>query len=279
MTWSRHLPADSATNDNMTASFLGHLRASTRFPEFWAYSSWLDIVTKYRRTRLGLVWIFVPVAVFVGAIGSIYSRLMGHEPAFYIPYLAIGYVIYRFMVQCTNESASILRSHKPFIMDGRIRLTDFVLRSVSKAFFYFFCTWIVVVGAVVWSPEVHLTSMFTMLLTFPVVIVNMVWWSMCMSLIGARHADTGEMINTALRFGMLLTPILWVGDRFPPGTYFWWAVQANPAYHLINVVRAPLLGQSIDPITIWYLGIMTVLGWVLAALLYRRYARFVPLWI
>lgn len=263
----------------MTSSFLVHLRGSMRFPEFWAYSSWLDVVTKYRRTRLGLLWIFVPVAVFVGAIGSIYSRIMGHEPSFYIPYLAVGYVVWRFMVQCTNESSSILRSHKSFIMDGRIRLTDFVLRSIAKAFFYFFCNIIVVVAALAWSPSMHWAKVFTLILTFPVVALNMIWWSTCMSLIGARHADTGEMVNTALRFGMLLTPILWVGERFAYGTAFWWAVHANPAYHLINFVRAPLLGESIDPLTIIYLAVMTVGGWTLALILYRRYARFVPLWI
>lgn len=263
----------------MTASFLAHLRDSLRLPEFWAYSSWLDIVTKYRRTRLGLVWIFVPVAVFVGAIGSIYSRIMGHEPSFYIPYLAVGYVVWRFIVQCTNESSSILRSHKPFIMDGRIRLTDFVLRSIAKAFFYFTCTIVVIVAALVWSSEMQWARVFTLFLTFPVLILNMIWWSTCMSLIGARHADTGEMINTALRFGMLLTPILWVGERFAAGTAFWWAVHVNPAYHLINFIRAPVLGQAIDPITLWYLAVMTVCGWALAIILYRRYSRFVPLWI
>lgn len=260
-------------------SFLTQLRSSTRSPEFWAYSSWLDIVTKYRRTRLGLVWIFVPVAVFVAAIGSVYARIMGHEAPFYIPYLAVGYVVWRFIVQCTSESASILRAHKPFIMDGRTRLTDFVLRSIAKAFFYFACTSLIIVAALMWSPEMHWPRVFTLLLTFPIVVVNMIWWSTCMALIGARHADTGEMVATGLRFGMLLTPILWVGERFAPGTAFWWAVHVNPAYHLINFVRAPVLGQPIATTTLVYLTVMTVAGWCLAAVLYRRYARFVPLWI
>lgn len=260
-------------------SFFTHLRESTRAPEFWTYSSWLDIVTRYRRTRLGLLWIFVPVALFVVAIGNVYARIMGHEPAFYIPYLAVGYVVWRFIVQCTSDASTILRGHKPFIMDGRVRLTDFVLRSIAKSFFFFVCTLVVIVAALAWSPEMHWPRMFTMALTFPLVVLNMIWWSTCMALIGARHPDAGEMTATVLRFGMLLTPILWVGERFPPGTIYWWAVQINPAYHLINVVRAPILGQPIDPITIAYVGVMTLGGWVLAALLYRRYARFAPLWI
>jgi len=260
-------------------SFFGHLRSSARFPEFWSYSSWLSIATKYRRTRLGLIWAIMPVAVFVGAIGNIYSHLMGHKSGYYIPYLAVGYIVWRFMVQCTNEASSILRESKSFIMDGRIRLTDFVLKSLSKALFYFLISLPVAIVAVTWSPEMHLINFLTILITFPVVFINMIWWSTCVSLIGARHPDAGEVVNTMLRFGMLLTPILWVGGRYAVGSLGWWASHANPAFHLINLVRAPILGESVGVYTWAYLAVMTVGGLALASFLYRRYRRFVPLWI
>jgi ABC-type polysaccharide/polyol phosphate export permease len=53
----------------------------------------------------------------------------------------------------------------------------------------------------------------------------------------------------------------------------------NPFYHMVELVRAPILGQTIDPSTPLYLAVMTVGGWILAILTYRRYARYVPLWI
>lgn len=261
------------------SSFLKDLRESLRRPEFWMYSSWLDIITRYRRTRLGLIWIVVPTAVFVAAIGQVYSTVMGHDREFYLPYLATGYVLFRFMTQCLSESGSILRAHKSFIMDGRVRMTDYILRSIAKAFFFFVCSFVVVVAAVAWSPMTSLTSLFTVLLTFPLVMLNSLWLSGCMSMIGARHVDSSEMVTTLMRFGMLLTPILWVGDRFSPGTFGWWAVHLNPAYHLITVVRNPILGEPIPAASIWFVLIMTVLGWWLTSVLYRRYARFVPLWI
>jgi len=260
-------------------SILEHLKGSVRYPEFWTYSGWLDIVTRYRRNVLGLAWIPIPVLVFIAVIGGVYSTIMGREPEFYIPYLGIGYLVWRFMVQCLTDSVLVLRGHKPFIMDGRVRLTDFVLRAVAKAFFYFVCSLPVVAGVLIWSPEMHVSTMVTMLVTLPVVIANILWVSVCMSLIGARFADAAEMVNTALRFGMLLTPIIWVGERFQPGSLWWWAVHLNPAYHLITIVRAPMLGYEIQPQTYWYIAVMTIAGWGLAALLYRRYARFVPLWI
>lgn len=260
-------------------TYFSHLGESFRQPAFWLYSSWLDIITRYRRTRLGLLWIVIPTAVFIAVIGNVYSRIMGHEPHFYLPYLAIGYVLFRFMTQCLTESSTIMRTHKAFIMDGRTRLSDYVLRSIAKAAFYFACSLLVVVGALAWSPLYPVWSVFSLFLTFPVIVVNAIWLSSCMSMIGARYPDSGEMINTAMRFAMLLTPILWVGDRFPPGTFGWWAIHLNPAYHLITFARNPILGEPIPASTVWFVAGMTVFGWGLAILLYRRYARFVPLWI
>lgn len=273
------LPKAKPAESDSTSSFLASLGDSLRRPDFWAYSSWLDIVTKYRRTRLGLLWAIAPVAVFVGLIGGFYSEIIGRDPVYFMPYLGIGYTIWRFMVQCTADSASVLRSHKAFIMDGRTRLTDFVLRSLAKAFFYLACACLVVLAALIWSPITQWQGVLVALVTFPIVVLNMIWWSTCMALIGARHADAGEFIATTTRIGLLITPIIWVGDRFPPGTIGWWAVHVNPAYHLITIVRAPILGDPVSPISYIYIGCMTVLGWLLAMLLYRRYARFVPLWI
>ncbi|MDH5835432.1 ABC transporter permease [Luteimonas kalidii] len=261
------------------STYLFHLRESLKLPGFWLYSSWLDIITRYRRTRLGLLWIVIPTAVFIGVIGGVYSRVMGHDPAFYLPYLAIGYVLFRFMTQSLAESGSIMRSHKAFIMDGRTRLSDYVLRSIAKAFFYFACSVLVIIGALLWSPMYSVWNVLTLLLTFPVIVLNAIWLSTCTSMIGARYPDSGEMINTAMRFGLLLTPILWVGDRFPAGTFGWWAVHLNPAYHLITFARNPILGEAIPMATVSFIVGLTVAGWGLAIVLYRRYARFVPLWI
>ena len=53
----------------------------------------------------------------------------------------------------------------------------------------------------------------------------------------------------------------------------------NPFYHFVEAFRAPLMGDAIESLSYWYMGIMTVSGLLLATWAYRRYARYVPLWI
>jgi ABC-2 type transport system permease protein len=258
---------------------LDQLVGSLRQPDYWAYSSWLEIATKYRRTSLGLLWLCLPTAVFIIVLGNVYAHLMDYPLAEYLPYLGVGYVIWRFMVQVINDAAGTFAVHKAFIMEGRVRLTDFILCSFSKAGFHLVFGAVIVLAILAWSPMAHLGALWTLLLTLPLLMLNMGWIAVCVALIGARFPDTSELIGTVLVLGLLLTPILWPIDKFPADSLRGVVVRFNPAFHMIDVVRAPVLGQVPEPTSIWVVCAMVVVGWLFTALLFRRYARFVPLWV
>jgi len=240
------------------AGLFASLIESLRSPSFWMYSSWLDLVTRYRGSLLGLAWLCLPTAIFVLLLGNVYSRLMGYPIETYMPYLATGYVVWRFMLQVINESAGAFASHKAFIMDGRVRLTDFILRSFAKA---------------------GLQMLFGLVVVAAVVLWYLFWVAVCIGLVGARFPDTKDAIGTILVAGFLLTPILWMIDRFPPDSMRGMLARLNPAFHLVDLVRAPVLGHAPEQASIIIACAMAVVGWLLAALLYRRYARFVALWV
>lgn len=263
----------------MGRSLYQDLWQSLKHPEFWAYSSWLDIAIRYRRTQLGLGWLMLAFGFFVVVMGFKYSYLMGQDPAIFLPYLGVGYIIWRFMVQVLNDAVVTLVTHRSYIMDGRTRLTDYLLRSIAKSVFHFFFALVVLVLVLAWSPALGVASLFTLLLTFPLLVVNMLWIAVCVGFFGARFPDTQEFIGTVLMAGFLLTPIIWDVAKFPPDTTRGMLTRLNPAFHLVEVARAPVLGHMPETSSIIIVIAMAVLGWIAAAIMYRRYARFVPLWV
>ena len=56
-------------------------------------------------------------------------------------------------------------------------------------------------------------------------------------------------------------------------------MRANPVHHLLAIVRGPLLGETVEPVTHVYLAAMTVAGTIAAAWAYRAASRRVPLWL
>ena len=270
------LAPDPSRNLRLWPSLIDSLKS----PSYWLYSSWLDIVARYRSSVLGIVWLCLPTALFVLLLGNVYSRLMGYPIEVYMPYLATGYLIWRFMVHVITESAGAFASHKAFIMDGRVRLTDFLLRSFAKAGLQFLFAVIVLIAVVAWFDSWHgVASLLTLFITLPVMLVNLFWVSVCIGIIGARFPDTRDAIGTVLVAGFLLTPIIWMVDRFPPDTMRGFVARLNPAFHMIEFIRAPVLGKMPEAASIIVVLAMAPAGWLLAAWLYRRYCRYVALWV
>lgn len=259
-------------------SFTSDLITSIKHPDFWGFSSWLDLVTKYRRSALGLVWIFLPPVCYVFGIGYFYSLLFGRESLPFMVHLGMGYVLWRMITQVITGASTTMATHRAFIMDGRIRYTDYVLRIFAKSGFYFVITAIILVPLVALvSPP--LLGVASLVLTLPLFILNVLWLGVVVAVLGARFPDLHELSTTVFIFGFLLTPIIWQASLTPPDTWRGFVARLNPAFHLIEFVRAPVLGEPTESLTYWVIAGMTVGGCLLATYVYRRYSRFIAVWL
>ncbi len=263
----------------MSRSLIGDYIDSFRNPGFWTYSTWLELVTKYRRSRLGLFWALCPALIYMFGIGGFFGYLQGHSAAGFIPHLGIGYVLFRLITISLSECTTAFQGHASFIMDGRVRLTDYILRVVAKALFYFVMALPAVAVALLMSPTFHPMGIFTALPFFLMVLLNIGWMGAVVAVLGARLQDVHELIGSILMFSFLFTPIIWYADQAPIDTVRGMIARANPLYHMIESVRAPLLGEPVEQLTYFYLAAMLVFGWLAASFVYRRYARYVPVWV
>ncbi|MCL7714931.1 ABC transporter permease [Stenotrophomonas mori] len=263
----------------MSAQLFSQFAKSIRKPEFWAYSSWLDIVTRYRRSRLGLFWLLAPVAMFMLVTGPIYARIFHRDLPSYMVHLGMGYAVWRLMVMVLTDSVTALRSNKSFILDGNTQLTDYTLKSIAKSVFYFVSSMLGMLVVLFWSSAVPPVAILSLFVTVPIVLLNLLWLGYSLSILGARLPDLSHLINTILMVGFLFTPIIWEGSRYPADSLGGQIVRLNPAYHMLEIVREPLFGRMPEASTLLYVLALTVLGWLLALFLCRRYSRYVPIWI
>jgi len=252
---------------------------SLKHPEFWIYATWLDLVTKYRRSRLGIFWVFFPPVLYTFGVGAFFAHLQDMPASGFFAHMGIGYVVFRLVTVSLSEATTTFISHANFILDGRVRLTDYVLRVVAKALFYFLLAIPVIVVALALHPDFRWIGLATLLPALGLVLFNVAWMGVIVGVIGARLQDVYELVGSALMFSFLFTPILWTASSAPPGTLRGGIARANPLFHFVEIVRAPLLGEPIEPWTCMYLAVLTVVGWCLATVVYRMYARFVPLWV
>lgn len=255
------------------------LLQSLRNPEFWALSAWLDIVVTYRRSRLGPLWLIVPSAVYIWGVGAVFASLWRVHITHFAAQLALGWTLFTVMHSVIVQSTMVLHGSRSFIMDGRMRLTDFILRSLAKAVFHFLMALPMTGVALALYPDLHPLGLLIALGTFMLVMVNTFTAGVIFSLAGARFPDIQEVVNNIFRVLFLFTPIVWLPSQMPAGSLRGHIARLNPFYHLIEIFRAPILGGTVSPLSWYYVAVLTVVGVALAALLYRRYARLVPIWL
>ncbi|MCF7221321.1 ABC transporter permease [Marilutibacter chinensis] len=258
---------------------ISDFRGSFSHRAFWAYAVWLDVVTKYRRTRLGILWLVLPPVAYILGLGNLYAVIVGRDPWYFVPHLGVGYVLWRFAIQSVTESADVFTVHQAFIMDGRVRFTDYVLRVFARSSLYMAVGFLVLLVVFLVDPLVELKAIPLLLITVPIYVLNVLWMAMLVALVGARYRDTRELISTGLIFGFLLTPIIWDASLVPPDSIRGMVVRFNPFFHLIEFVRAPILGHFPEVHSLVAVAALTLFGWGAAAVVYSRYSRFIPLWL
>lgn len=255
------------------------LWASFRNPEFWALSSWLDIMVRNRQSRLGVFWLLVPPMVYIWGIGGFFASMMGMTFSTFVGYVALGYVVFRVISTVITESSGAFLSSASFILDGHLRLTDFILRVVAKALFYFLASLPVVAASLYISPDWHWQALPVALLAFTWMMGITLCVGVVFAVLGARFPDVGQLVNNVFMFAFLLTPVIWHTDMMPPESLRGLLVRFNPLFHMVEVVRAPLLGTPVAAESYLYLGVLTVVAVLGAALTYRLFSRHVPVWV
>jgi ABC-type polysaccharide/polyol phosphate export permease len=108
--------------------------------------------------------------------------------------------------------------------------------------------------------------------------VNAVWVALLLGMACIRFRDIQQLVISLLQISMFVTPVFW-----PPhlltGTTKLVFVQLNPLYSFIEVVRAPLLGQT--PMLSAYIMIVavTLVGWTVTFKAFSNFRKRIAFWV
>jgi len=242
----------------------------------WTMLGWNDIRQRYRRSTLGPFWITLSVAFFIGVLGVIYSRIFHVNAETYLPFLTVGYVTWGFISQVINESCGAFQEGERLIKQIRLPYGLYVLRVVWRNFIIFLHTIVIFIPvALLFRVSPGLTA-FLVVPGLVLLLANLGWVALMLAILAARFRDITQIVATLTQIMLFATPIMWPVSTLGGST---WIAEVNPLYHLIELVRAPLLGDAPTPLS-WAVAIgMLAAGSALALLLLNRAAKRIVFWV
>jgi len=262
-----HLSGHNGRND---------LLVGLRAVRVWGTLGWHDIRQRYRRSIIGPFWFTLSTAIMVVVLGALYSTLLHQEVRNYLPYLAVGLVIWQYMSSIANESCNAFIGSAYLIKQIRIPLTVHVCRIVWRNFAIMLHSVPVVVLLLIafgrWPTwEFLLAPLGLMLL-----MLHGVWIGTALGILCARFRDIPPIVQNLTQVVFFFTPVMWSPEVLKDRG---WVAEFNPLYHMIEIVRAPLTGRPILwESWAWSIALLFV-GFAFAQYLMRRTRHRVPYWL
>lgn len=250
-----------------------------RWP-LWAALAWRDVRGRYRRTVLGPFWTVLTSAVMIAALGTVYPFLWGIDVKNFLPYFSAGYLTWILITTNVNESCVALIHSESVIRSLPIPYSVFIFRILLRnliVFMHGMVAHAVVILAfgtpVGWS--LLLAPVGLLLLT-----INCFWLGLLLSVVCARFRDVLQIITHLIQILFLTTPVIWTAEQLAGQPLLkTLLVDVSPLYHLIDVVRAPLIGAVPSTASYTYMVVSAVLGSAFAVTLFRRYYVRLAYWV
>jgi ABC-type polysaccharide/polyol phosphate export permease len=246
--------------------------------ELWGRLGWLEVKRRYRRTTIGPFWTSITLLIYVVSVGTVGSAIWHQDIYEYVPFLVSGMIAWLFVSAIVTESCTMLVSGQALFRNIRFDYSILAFALVWRNFIVLLHNFIVYFLVVmVLNPSVLSLTAFLVLPGLALVVVNAAWVSLLLGIICLRFRDVQQLVTSIMQIAMLITPLFWPADTLT-GLKRFVFVDLNPLYHVLDVIRGPLMGRVPDAISYGVLIAMTIGGWWLTYAMFKRFRRRIAYW-
>jgi ABC-type polysaccharide/polyol phosphate export permease len=275
--WSLRI-ASGLSSSSVSAATRDLVGGLCRTP-LWGRLGWLEVKRRYHRTVLGPFWNSISLAAYAAGIGLVGSGLWNQDIHAYLPYLISGLLLWNMISTIITESCSLFVASHGLLKNVRFEYSVLVYALLWRNLIVFWHNFLVYFCIViVLKPELLSPIVLLALPGLACVLVMSASISLLCGMLCLRFRDVQSLVTTALSIAMLITPIFWPVDALS-GLHRTVFVGLNPLYHLMELVRAPLLGEvpaALNYIVVFV--IMIVVG-VLTFDIFRKFRKRIAFWI
>lgn len=204
---------------------------------------------KYKRSMLGMAWsVLVPLGL-ASIIGCVYGVLFGVPPRTFLPILFSGLNVWILILGCADGGTQAFLAAEGYLKQTLVNMEIFPARLVLTNFINFLYSIIAYfliyafIGTEFFSVK--------MLLFFPGCIVLFVFLlavSNITAIFNLIARDYQPFQSIILQGVFYATPIIYLPSMLEEKGYAF-IYKLNPFYYFISIIRTPLLGKEIAPLS------------------------------
>lgn len=259
----------------MRSVFHDILNTFSKYP-IWLHLGIQDVKQRYRRSVLGPWWITINMAIFIGAMGVIFGRVLAQNSSDYIPFFSSGFLLWSFISGSIIESTELFKSHSGFIKQMNLPMNLYMFKFFTKNIIVFFHNFVVYFFvALLFKVNPGIYSLLV-IPGFVLLWINLYWICLFVALVSTRFRDMVPIISSSMQLLFFVTPISWLPKLVGENSII---IKFNPFVYFIEVIRQPLLG-SLPPYHYWVVNCGIAFFGLLASFsMLQRVKSRIPFWV
>lgn len=264
-------------NNHQARRAFADLVEGLRSWQLWTSLGWQDIRLRYTRSVLGPFWLTLSMATLVVGLGFMYAGLFQTSTQRYLPYVALGFIIWGFISTCIIDGCGAFFSAAGTIKQLPAPVSIYAYRVVWRTFIVFLHNMVIYVGvALIFGIWAGFGNILLAALGIVVLCLNGIWTSILLGILSARFRDIPPIVASFVQVAFFLTPIFWRADQLPEEAAI---VKYNPFVYYVEIVRQPLLGE-VSHLNSWAIVLnLTLVGCLLTLVCLTRYRRRLSYWV
>ncbi len=202
--------------------------------------AWLDIRLRYRGSMLGPFWLTLSTAVMIGSMGVVYAFLFHMSLREYLPFLALSLVLWGYLGTLVGDACATFTAVEGSIRSVRMPFVLHAARVVVRNILVLAHNIVVIVAV---YALLHVWPGLRMVLALP----GLGLWlldsfAVCLLLgpLCARFRDIPPIVGSIMQMAFFVSGVIWKPSQLGGHE---WLLAFNPFFSILEVVRAPLLGE------------------------------------
>lgn len=244
----------------------------------WFTLAWQEIKQRYRRSLLGPFWITLSTGVMIGAMGPLYGKLFDIDVTVYFQYLSVSIVFWTFLSTAIIEGCTVFIASEGYIKQVNLPFSGYVLKMLFRNILFLAHNFAIIILVLAFLPPIDYSQMWLLPLALLIVFFNLFFFALMLGLICSRYRDIPQIITNIMQVMFFLSPIMWKPEMIGGNSQN--IVRLNPIYHLIEILRAPLLGAVENHIESFVICLaLLVMNAVISMIVFTKYRARIPYWI
>ena len=237
-----------------------------------------DFKLANRRSRLGQLWSTIGVAIRIVAIGFVFGLFLTQDRGQYFHHVATGILAWTFISTALTTGSTAYLDGRNYVHGMATPKFGFPIRTTVREALLILQNLMLIPLIYLLAPRELSWSMLLFPFGFALAALATLGMAAMVALAVARFPDFAPLFSSAVGVLFFVTPIIWEPAALD-GQLAHFLLGLNPFYHLLQVMRLPLMGVLPTDIN-WALSALSAVAFPLISIwLVSRFRNRIGFWV